>query len=745
MQTTPRRREIRIGLVLSAALLVLAVAICVILARSPLQIVGTNATPADGTIAQVGADAPTRTTSISACQRGQLIPAGTTAIELSLSSDVGPRLDLQAFSGARLLTSGVRPAGWGGVAVVVPVKRVAAAHAGVTVCFRLGPGQGLVKLHGRAASGSASATSGGQPIGGALRVDYLRPAGGSWWSRIGSVTHRIGLGRAWGGAWIAYFVVLLAAAIAALMSWLVLHELGGVSRPAPTAAEAGAPRPRSPRTRRWRSPGTRARLPALVRRLPTAAWVCALIACLNGIGWSILTPVFQAPDEQDHVTYVQQLAETGTLPKPTGGVYYSPEMIAALIDLRTNAIGRHPTVGTISTATEQQQLEADLAADPGRTGSGGAGVATAEPPLYYALQVIPYELGSGGTLLERVALMRLLSALLGGVTALFAFLFVREALPRERWAWTVGGLAIALAPLLGFMSGVVQPDVLIYAVSSAIFLCLARAFRRGLTARLALAIGALVAAGFLSKFNFLGLLPGVLLGLLVITARARRSSDRDALRALALAIAIALTPLVLELLLGLLGGHSRASPLASAINTNSATTGSLLDKLEYVWQLYLPRLPGTRNDFPGIFPARAIWFNGFVGLYGFIDTVFPPWVNRLALIPAVLITILLIRALVIDRAALRRRLPELVSYLAIVLGVLAVVGGASYTFFIARQGSYTEPRYLMPLVVLLGAALALAARGAGRRWGPAAGTLIVVLFLAHDIFSQLLVAGRYYG
>ena len=45
----------------------------------------------------------------------------------------------------------------------------------------------------------------------------------------------------------------------------------------------------------------------------------------------------------------------------------------------------------------------------------------------------------------------------------------------------------------------------------------------------------------------------------------------------------------------------------------------------------------------------------------------------------------------------------------------------------------------------LGAALALAARGAGRRWGPAVGALIVVLFLAHDIFSQLLVASRFYG
>jgi hypothetical protein len=41
--------------------------------------------------------------------------------------------------------------------------------------------------------------------------------------------------------------------------------------------------------------------------------------------------------------------------------------------------------------------------------------------------------------------------------------------------------------------------------------------------------------------------------------------------------------------------------------------------------------------------------------------------------------------------------------------------------------------------------LALAARGAGRRWGPPVGALIIVLFLGYDIFSQLLVVSRFYG
>jgi hypothetical protein len=54
-------------------------------------------------------------------------------------------------------------------------------------------------------------------------------------------------------------------------------------------------------------------LKALIKRVPSAAWMCALIALLNGVAWSIITPPFQGRDEPSHFAYVQQLAETGTL------------------------------------------------------------------------------------------------------------------------------------------------------------------------------------------------------------------------------------------------------------------------------------------------------------------------------------------------------------------------------------------------------------------------------------------------
>ena len=104
--------------------------------------------------------------------------------------------------------------------------------------------------------------------------------------------------------------------------------------------------------------------------------------------------------------------------------------------------------------------------------------------------------------------MRLLSALIAGLTVAFTFLFLRELLPDSPWAWTVGALAVAFQPLFGFIGGGVTPDNLLFAASAALIWLLARAFRVGLTPRLGAAIGLAALAGVLTKQAMFGLLPG---------------------------------------------------------------------------------------------------------------------------------------------------------------------------------------------------------------------------------------------
>jgi 4-amino-4-deoxy-L-arabinose transferase-like glycosyltransferase len=481
----------------------------------------------------------------------------------------------------------------------------------------------------------------------------------------------------------------------------------------------------------------------LLTSVPAAAWTCLLVAFLSAACWSFITPPFQVPDEPAHFAYVQFLAETGRLPH-SGEGEYSPEESTALSALGQRRLRGRPQEQSIATRAQEDELQRELAAPLSRTGPGDAEVAASEPPLYYALETIPYRLAAGGTLLDRLELMRLLSALMAGVAALFAFLFVREALPGARWAWTVGGLAVAFTPLLGFTSGGVTPDALLLAVSAALFYCFARAFRRGLTARSACAIGAAIGLGTLTKLNFLGLLPGALIGLVLLTRTARGASGRAAYRWPALALAIAGAPAAVYAFVNVVSGHPTLGFVSSATAVNGHH-GSLFGEISYIWQLYLPRIPGMPHDFPGFLTIREVWFDGFVGLYGWLDTAFPGWVYDLALLPAALLAGLCARALIASRSALHARLGELLTYVAIGVGVMALVGVGSYIQFPKRAVEYGQARYLLPLLPLLGAALAVAARGAGRRLGPAVGAVIVVLFLGHDIFSQLQTIARYYG
>ena len=500
--------------------------------------------------------------------------------------------------------------------------------------------------------------------------------------------------------------------------------------------------------------GLASRLPSLSldelrRRVPRAALICALVACLNAVCWAIVTPPFQVPDEPDHFAYVKQLADTGSLPT-SSEEKTAEEELAAMIGLRYYQVRQQPENHTIASHSQQRNLERVMAEGPHESGSPAVGVARSQPPLYYALEAIPYSLAKSGTVLDRLQLMRLLSALFAGVTALFAFLFLREALPAVPWGWTVGGLSVAVTPLLGFMSGAVNPDSMLFAVSAATFYTLARAFRRGLSTGGAAAIGAAMAIGLATKLNFIGLLPGVLLGLLVLAVKTWRRAGGvagaiAALRILGMALGIGLSPVMLYAVINAASGHSPLGLISSAIPYALHPAEGWWARLDYIWQLYLPKLPGATSYFPDFSTTMQLWFDHYIGFYGWLDTTFPGWVDDLALIPAVAIALLCGRSLLHGRATLLRRAPELAVYTLMALGLLVLIGSVSYKQFPQIDAEYAQPRYFLPLLALLGAALALAARGAGRRWGPVVGTLIVVVFLAHDVLSQMLVAGRYYA
>jgi len=496
---------------------------------------------------------------------------------------------------------------------------------------------------------------------------------------------------------------------------------------------------------------------AAVRRVPLAGWLCALVAGLSALTWSFVTPPFHVPDEVSHFAYAQHLAETGELPRENGDLRYSPEEETVLHYTDFYLVIGEPRGRPPWTQAQERALE--NAPRAARVGTGNAQSATNNPPLYYALEAIPYHLAGGRGPLDRLMFMRLLSVLMAAVTALAAFLFVRETLPSTPWAWTAGGLAVALQPLFGFISSGVQSDAMLYMSSALLFLGLARAFRHGMTPIRGFAIGAAAAVGLLSKLTFLGLLPGVFVAVALLAWRSRGTSERGpVLRGAALATGIVASVLLLYVvsnlalfdrpaLPGATGSTAPASPVVAEGAPAARTGGGIRERVVYIWQLYLPRLPFMSDQFPGANPMPNLWLHGWIGRFGWLDTSWPDAVYRWARWVLVLLGGLAVFATVprlLRHGVWRARWPELVSYAVLAIGLLMLIGLASYRAREDGVPDFQQARYLLPLLPLYAAAVGMAARAVGRG-GPAVATVLVVAAWGHDVLAQLLTVSRFYG
>jgi hypothetical protein len=209
-------RVVKVTLGLGAAILI---AVCAYaLTRSPPRVIraGPKAT---GYLGGSDGDA-------AACQTGEALPAGVSAIRLSIGAYVGARIQVSVFSGSKAITQGSRSPNWTGTSVTVPVVPLRDGASNVTVCFNIAPNNEAVFLLGREVPASeALVLSTGARLAGRLDIEYLGAGQGSWWSRVLSVARHMGLGRAFSGTWIALLIAAMVAAIGVLAGGLALREL----------------------------------------------------------------------------------------------------------------------------------------------------------------------------------------------------------------------------------------------------------------------------------------------------------------------------------------------------------------------------------------------------------------------------------------------------------------------------------------------------------------------------------------
>jgi len=636
------------------------------------------------------------------CQAGEEIPPAAARLEITPATEGRPGPPLALSVGGRAVS--VEGGYADSAPLSVPVPEGAAEGTG-RVCVR-NTGDERVLLGGRDVSlppfieGSVD----GEPVAGLARITYWREGSQTGWDVAGAAFDHWGLVTAFGS----------------LTPWLALIAFA--------LAFGGAI--------------------LLAARGRAAALTCGAVALLAAAGWALTTPAFHVPDEPQHVAYAQYLVETGKAPRSVAVErVFSPEEGVVFGSVAFNAVVGNPLGRPPWTQARDDQIDTILARDPGRVSEGGLTNTTNNPPLYYALQFVPLKIASAGDFLDRLLAMRLFSALLAGLTAAFAFLFLREVLPGSPWAWAAGALALAVQPLLGFLSGGVNNDAGLFAAGAAVLWLVARAFRRGLDRGTAIGLGAALGLGLIVKATLVGLVPGLVIALAVLVLRAPPDRRRRILGLGVLAAAVAAIPVLVYVTLNLTV-WDRPLWNSGVPGTSTATTGGrsphLTEFFGYVWQFYLPRLPFMDEQQAGI-PLFNVWFKGLIGRYGWLDTGFPGWAYDVALIVFAGAGVLAARALWVARRALVARWAELLAYAAIVAGFLVVVAWAGYTSRLGNGLVFEQTRYLAPLALLYAGLLALASRGAGRRLGAPVGATLVVLACGHAVLSILLVAGRYYA
>lgn len=487
-----------------------------------------------------------------------------------------------------------------------------------------------------------------------------------------------------------------------------------------------------------------------IRHTPRAAWACFLIAFVNAAIWGVVVPPFQVPDEVAHFSYAQYFAETGKPPPQGPQRPYSPQEEAALGGLYFTSVTGHASMRGILTPSEDKELRNTLALSPNPLGQGGSTPVTNQPPLYYALQAIPYWLSPSQDILTRLAVMRLFSALMAAFTVLITFLFLRELLPDSPWAWTVGALAVAFQPTFDFIAAGVQGDNLLFLLASLLFLLLLRTYKRGLTRSRAIALGVTVAAGVLTKLTFIALLPGIAVALALLFSRAFRQDRRGAIRMMMLTCLIAIVPVALYALLNVTVWH-RGSPTAGGLAgaTHSALPGgrtvSLRETLDYIWELYLPSLWFMNHIYFGNYPLWSIWLDGTVGHFGWLDYTFPNWVYNVARYVFWVLAALSFVGVARLWPRVRRALPLFGAFGIMALGLLSAIGYAGIRYRLSTGNLFEQARYIFPLVVFYALFIVLAARALPRRWAPVLGGALLVLAMAHGLFAETLTISRYYG
>jgi hypothetical protein len=657
------------------------------------------------------------------------LPAGTGRIQLALFAQ-RPRLIAQlsvTATGRTTSSSMTGIPGPGSLALAqAPIPRRPPSPSSVPATVCLVPLDGPLAVGGMIGlqANQVPARLDGAPVENRVAVWFLPPAGSrrSLLASLGAIFARAALFRPGVvGSW-TYAVLMFAA-----MPLLWIASLALLAR----------------------SAGDRS--PWLLRGRLRPGLAIALIAFVNAGAWALITPAFNAPDEPEHFAYAQYLATTGHAPAHSGNTrppYADAETLALnAVDIYSQV--ELPEARPPWLALEQQRWERLVAARHPADDNGGGPTAAASThqPAYYLLLAPAYEATSSQSTFSQLTAMRLVSALLGALAAFCAYGIVRELLPRQRLAAVAAGLLVAFQPMFGFISGAVNNDSGVNAFAALSLYLVIRGLRRRPSWRLALALGAVVAATPLMKETGYEIYPPVAVGLLGIAWRNRGRDDLRPVGVFAAALAGAFAAvrgawsLLQPVFYPSIAGHASAAGGVSATGVLSLAERYPTRFMVYLWELFLPRLPFMGAHFPPAWPFKAIYVVRGWGAFGWYAWEFPNWVYQAIVVTMGLVGLLALASVWRERLAARGRSFELAVIALFPICTLVAVEAAFFEPFDSRTVFAEQGRYIFPAIGALAVVAVAGTFGLGRRWHAVLATALVVATIGMSYASQWLTLG----
>ncbi len=549
---------------------------------------------------------------------------------------------------------------------------------------------------------------GDSPVEGDISIEYMRAGSESLVSTVGTVFDRAALFRpAWIGAWTYYLAFLCFLLVIAFAWWLLVKRSG----------DRGG-------------------------RLRPLIIAVAAIAFFNAVGWAVVTPAFNTPDEFSHFTYVEtlsrgELPDKELAPDDAGNSYLASLVYVSEVTARP-IIGKPFVKLPWSQAAEDKMYENYEAIRDTNDSAYGLTPARGYSPVYYAPAVIAYELGGVGNVFDRLFFIRLYSALFFALAVVFAMLFARELFPRTTWAPLVAGLAVAFEPMAAHISGGASNDSMMMATCTAALYFGARILRRGPTFRDAFAMATAFALAVAAKPTSAGIVVALLLVALV---SAIRSDER--LRTLFVFVKASIVPVIALALVQLQFGAG-ASEAGTIATTAGERPASLTGFLSYVWQWYLPSIGSMDEYFVGTPPAFKAFIGGAFADFNALDTRFPDGVYYAAFAALLGLCLLALRAIWLRRDRMHEIWP-FVAYASLALvGVALFVNSTGYFLFIQDGQLFAQGRYLFPAIAVFGALIVAGALGSGRRLALPLASACVIALACTNLFGMAISLSRFY-